>query len=389
MAYLGTNGTQLEQILELLTEHGFGGMSEAMETLMNAAMILERQKHLGVGYYQRGEERRGHANGFKPKTVKTRLGELSLQVPQVRDSSFYPQALERGLRSETALNLALAEMYINGVSTRRVAKITESLCGFNISSTQVSELSKKMDEHLSLWRNRPLEAYAHLLLDARYEKVRHGGQVVSCAVLIAVGIDVQGKRSVLGVSVKLSEQEVHWREFLKSLVARGLHGIKSITSDAHEGIKAALNAVFPGIPWQRCQFHLQQNAQKYVPKQSLKKEVTSSIRAIFNAPNRVEADRLLDLAIQGYQQKAPALAAWMEKSIPEGLTIFAFPEKTRRRLRTTNMLERINREVKRRTRVATLFPNEASCLRLVSAILVEISEDWESGKIYLNPEQED
>jgi transposase-like protein len=264
MAYAKMNTTQLEQVLELLTANGFGGMAEAMEILMNTAMVLERQQHMGVEYsHQRAESRLGQANGFKPKAVKTRIGELSLQIPQVRDSSFYPQALERGLRSETALNLSLAEMYVQGVSTRKIAKITEALCGFNVSSSQVSEVSKKMDAHLSEWRERKLEAYSQILLDARYEKIRHGGQVVSCAVLIAVGINEAGKRSILGVSVKLSEQEVHWRDFLKSLVARGLHGIKLITSDAHEGIKAALRAVFPGVPWQRCQFHLQQNAQKY------------------------------------------------------------------------------------------------------------------------------
>lgn len=386
MAYNEKQHNQFESVLELLIEHGFGGMAEAMETLMNTAMVVERQQHLGVDYYQRGETRRGQANGFKPKMVRTRLGELNLQIPQVRDSSFYPEALERGLRSETALNLALAEMYVQGVSTRKMAKITESLCGFSISSTQVSELSQKMDIHLNQWRNRELGACAQMLLDARYEKIRHGGHVVSCAVLIAIGIDQAGKRSVLGVSVKLSEQEVHWREFLKGLVARGLHGMKLITSDAHEGLKAALRAVFPNVPWQRCQFHLQQNAQKYVPKQSMKAEVATSIRAIFNAQDRTEADRQLNLAIQKYQAAAPALAQWMENSIPEGLTILAFPEKIRKRLRTSNMLERVNREIKRRTRVATLFPNEESCLRLVSAILVEISEEWDSSPAYLKPE---
>jgi transposase-like protein len=388
MAYTQENTTQMEQVLELLTQHGFEGMGEAIGTLMNAAMVLERQNHLRVGYYQRGSERQGQANGFKPKTMKTRVGEVQLQIPQVRDSTFYPESLERGQRSETALTLALAEMYVNGVATRKVANITETLCGLSVSSTQVSEASKKLDTQLSEWRERKLGAYPHLILDARYEKVRQGGTVVSCAVLIAVGIDEKGKRSILGVSVKLSEQEVHWRDFLKSLVERGLHGIELITSDAHEGLKAALRAVFPSVFWQRCQFHLQQNAQKYVPKQSMKTEVASSIRAIFNASDRTEADRQLRLAMEKYKTSAPALAAWMETSIPEGLTVFDFPEKIRKRLRTSNMLERINKEVKRRTRVASLFPNEQSCLRLVTAILVEISEEWEAGPAYLKPEDD-
>ena len=177
-----------------------------------------------------------------------------------------PNALERGLRSERALKISLAEMYIEGVSTRKVAKITEKLCGFEVNSSQVSKATKLLDEEIHKWRNRPLSEFPYVMLDARYEKVRHGQQVVDCAVLIAIGIDANGNRDVLGVSVSLSEQEVHWRDFLKHLQERGLHGIQLITSDAHSGLKAAMRSVFPSVPWQRCQFHLQQNAQAYVPK---------------------------------------------------------------------------------------------------------------------------
>ena len=201
--------------------------------------------------------------------------------------------------------------------------------------------------------------------------------------LIAIGVDESGKRQVLGVSVALSEHEVHWREFLASLLQRGLTGVRLIISDDHSGLKAARRAVFGGVPWQRCQFHLQQNAQAYVTKHEMKSVVAQDIRAIFAAADRDEADRLLKRTAEKYQASMPKLATWMEAALPAGLTVFSFPERHRRLLRTTNGVERVNKEIKRRTRVAGLFPNEASCLRLVSAILMEISEDWQTGKCYL------
>ena len=203
------------------------------------------------------------------------------------------------------------------------------------------------------------------------------------AVLIASGVDTAGKRGVLGVSVTLSEQEVHWRAFWQSLVERGLRGVQLIISDAHTGLKAAGLAVFGGVPWQRCQFHLQQNAQAYVPRHELKREVAAAIRAIFNAPHLNEAKRLLAETVQQYRAIAPKLATWMEEHLPEGLMVFAFPEAHRRLIRTTNGLERLNQEIRRRTRVARLFPNDASCLRLVTAVVMEISEEWETDKAYL------
>ena len=374
--------TMLE-VLQLLTTDGFDGMGEASRCLINLAMKLERQQYLGVNPYERGEERQGSANGFKSKTVKTRIGELKLAVPQVRDSGFYPTSLEKGIRSERALKLALAEMYVQGVSTRRVAKITEELCGFEVSSSQVSRAVQELDPILAQWRNRPLGVFPYVFLDARYEKVRVNGAVVSSAVLVATGVSEDGHRCVLGTSVAISEQEVHWREFLKSLQTRGLHGVQLFTSDAHEGLKAARTAVFPSVPWQRCQFHLQQNAQSYVPKQEMKKEVAADIRNIFNTPSREEAERHLNLFFDKYAKSAPRLAAWAEENLTEGFTVFQFPVEHRVKIRTSNPLERVNKELKRRTRVVSIFPNEASCLRLVSAVLMEISEEWETGKIYL------
>jgi putative transposase len=378
------NATALADVVELLAEHGFGGMAQAIEILMNEAMILERNEALGAGPYERTADRRGYANGFKDKAVKSRLGELNLRVPQARGVEFYPSALERGERSERALKLAVAEMYVQGVSTRKVAAITKELCGLDVTSSQVSRAAEELDKELEAWRNRPLTEHPYLILDARYEKIRHAGSVVPCAVLIAIGVNDLGKRSVLGVSVSLSEAEVHWREFLASLQDRGLHGVKYIVSDDLYGLKAARESRFPGVPWQRCQFHLQQNATAYVPKVAMRKEVAADIRSVFNAPDRNEADRLLKQTVEKYAKSAPRLSTWIEENVHEGLTAFVLPPPHRRMLRTTNMLERLNKEIKRRTRVATLFPNEASALRLISAVLVEVSEEWETGKRYLN-----
>jgi putative transposase len=299
---------------------------------------------------------------------------------------FYPNALEKGLRSERALKLAMAEMYINGVSTRKVNEVLKELCGLEVTSTQVSRATGLLDEELEKWRNRPLGHTPFIQLDARYEKVRHGGSVVNCAVLIATGVTLEGQRSVLGVSVSLSEAEAHWRAFLASLKDRGLHGVIMITSDDHQGLKAALKSIFNGVSWNRCHVHLQRNASAYVPKVAMRSAAARDISNILSAPNRDEARRLLDLTVDKYRAKAPRLASWMEQNIPEGFTVFMLPDAMRRRLRTTNMLERLNREIKRRTRVASLFPNEASLIRLVSAILMETSEEWETSKKYLRLE---
>jgi len=374
----------LERVLQLLTSEGGSVLTELLRQLLNGCMQLERQQHLQAEPHERTPERVAHANGFKEKTAKTRLGEIAFRVPQVREGGFHPRSLEVGLRSERALKLALAEMYVQGVSTRKVAAITEQLCGFEVSSTQVSRAAAELDETLSSWRERPLNIFPYLFLDARYEKVRVEGQIRDAAVLVAVGVGTDGKRQVLGVSVSLSEAEVHWRNFLRSLLERGLGGVKLITSDDHSGLKAARLSVFGGVPWQRCQYHLQQNAQAYVPKQEMKTEVARDIRAIFNAADQQEATELLKRVVQKYAKTASKLSEWIEMNLPEGLTVFAFPESHRRLLRTNNGVERaINQEIRRRTRVARLFPNEASCLRLVTALVMEISEEWQTGKAYL------
>jgi transposase-like protein len=370
--------------LKQIASEGLDAIPEMINILINEAMRLEREQYLNAGPYERTPERRGHANGYKPKTVKTRVGEIQFEVPQVREGQFYPEALEKGLRSERALTLALAEMYVQGVSTRRVAAITEQLCGTAVTSMQVSRATEKLDEVLEAWRNRPLGEIVYLYLDARYEKARIDGQLRDTAILIASGVGRDGKRRILGVSVSLSEAEQHWRLFLEGLVERGLHGAQLIISDDHYGLRKARQAVFTGIPWQRCQFHLQQNASQYVPRKRMQTEVATDIRAVFNAPNRAHAEQYLKQIVSKYADAASDLADWMETAIPEGLTVFDFPEAHRRRIRTSNMLERVSQEIKRRTRVVRIFPNQNSCLRLVSAILMEIDEDWETGRIYLN-----
>ncbi len=347
-------------------------------------MKYERSAVLNAEPYERTEHREGHANGFKNKTMRTTLGKLDFNIPQVRGNiEFYPTGLEKGLRSERALKSAMAEMYINGVSTRKVTRVFEKMCGVSVTSDEVSRATKLLDKEFSLWRNRPIGQICHLIIDARYEKVREGNIVVDKALFVALGVTPEGKRTVLGLSVSSNEGEVHWRSFFESLQKRGMYGLESITSDAHTGIRAARKAVFPSVPWQRCQFHLQQNAQSYVPRISMKQEVAGDIRMVFNAPDLIEAERYLKLIVGKYSKSAPRLSEWMEENIPEGLTVFSLPACRRKKLRTSNGIERLNREIKKRTKVVSIFPNDASLERLATAILIEISEEWETGRTYM------
>jgi putative transposase len=379
----GTENNLMSQVLEMVGKQGTDSLLGAFRLLLNEAMCLERSQALAAQPYERSEDRQGYANGFKDKTLKTRLGEVTVQIPQTRGVSFYPQSLERGCRSEKALKLAIAEMYVMGVSTRKVTAVMERLCGLEVSSTQVSRLSAELDGELDAFRTRPLGAYPYVFLDAQYQKVRRDGSVRDLAVLIAVGINPEGRREILGVSTSLSEAEVHWRAFLDSLQKRGLGGMELIVSDDHAGLRKARRALFPSVPWQRCQFHLAQNAQAYVPKEDMRKAVGQALRDIFNAGGLEDARAKLAKTVKEYARKAPALAKWMEENLEEGFTVFQFPRAGWKKLRTSNVLERTNREVKRRTRVASLFPNEASCLRLVTAVLQEIHEEWMVGKLYL------
>ena len=371
-----TNDTLMPELLKLVTTSGSDSMREVFQRLLNEAMKLERAEALGAEPYERTPERTGYANGFKPKTIQTRMGAVTVEIPQVGGISFYPQSLEKGIRSERALKLAIAEMYVNGVSTRRVTEITEVLCGLEISSSQVSRVSKVLDEELDKFRTRKLGCFPYVFLDARYEKVRHNDEVIDHAVLIAVGINLKGQREVLGVSTSFSEAEVHWRDFLHSLTQRGLHGVELVVSDDHSGMKAARKAIFPNVPWQRCQFHFAQNAQSYVPRKHLKEELALALRDIFGCVTKDEARQKLTVTIAKYQKIAPEWCRFLEDDIEECFAIYTLPREFHRKLRTVNGLELVNREIKRRTRVATIFPNSASCLRLASALLIEIHEEW-------------
>lgn len=376
--------TLVEQIIKGLIGGGAEGLKPVLEILFNTAMKVEREQFLGAAPHERTEERKGHANGYKPKELHTRFGSLELEVPQVRGLGFYPQSLEKGSRSEKALKLAIAEMYLQGVSTRRVQDITEKLCGYEVSSTQVSRVTKELDGQFEQFRNRPIGEICYLILDALYLKVRHNGSVIDMAILMAYGVTPEGKREILGASAELSEAEVHWREFLMSLQSRGMRGLRLVISDDHVGLKSARKAVFPSVPWQRCQFHLSQNAQSYAPKKSMRAEIAEVMRGIFNSPTLEIAQEMKRQAIEKYRKRAPEFAKWLEANVDEGLTAYQFPIEHWRKIRTSNGMERVNREVKRRTRVAVLFPNKESALRLVTGVIQEIHEEWITGRQYLD-----
>jgi transposase-like protein len=377
--------TEKKNILEHLISDGAKNLAPTIELLLNEAMKFERQAVLKAAPYERSEERIGYANGFKEREYSSRLGTLKIQIPQVRGVSFYPKCLEKGERSERAFKLAIAEMYVQGVSTRKVSAVMEQLCGFSVSSSQVSECAALLDEELEKFRKRPLTGkYAYVYFDAIYEKVRHNGSVISMANLIAIGVNQEGNREVLAVFSKLSEAEIHWRELFEDLQRRGLSGVRLFISDDHSGMKAARKAVFPSVKWQRCQFHMAQNAQSYAPKKTMQDEIGEAMRLIFQSHSYEMAQEQKRIILEKYKVSAPKFVNWLEENIEEGLTCFSFPKEHRKKIRTVNSLERLNKEIRRRTRVATLFPNEASCERLITAILQEVHEEWSTGRTYLD-----
>ena len=376
-----TDNTEIVEMMQTLMNEGMQGFPAVAARMYNLAMQFERELHLGAGRYERTEGRTGYANGYKPKTLKTAAGNLRLRIPQVRgsDRPFYPRSLERGTRSDRAIRMAVAEMYVKGVSTRKVQSVFEELCDVDITAEQVSRAMRELDGELESWRNRPIGAVKVLFADATYHRVRVNGVVVSTATFIVTGVLEDGHRAILAVDSDVSENEVHWRRVLSSLIERGMRGVRLIVSDSHDGLRAAREATLPGIPWQRCQMHLQQNAQAHVTKAALRPEVASDIRSVFSAGSLDEARRILAEIVEKYSKCQAKLAAWMEDSIPEGLTVFAFPAAVRQFLRTNNMEENLNRQIKQRTRLIPAFPNVSSLLRLVSAICAEISDDWETS----------
>ena len=381
-----SNQTLSPLVAEVLNELAMSGLeclTPTLEKLLNELMLMERNQVLQAAPYQRTEQRKGYANGFKNKTLQMRCGKLQLQVPKTREEPFYPSCLEKGMRSERALQLAIAEMYVKGVSTRKVKKITDKLCDHEVSSTQVSRLAALLDEELEKFRNRPLGKIKYLYLDATYEKARYEGCVRSVAILTAIGVNEEGYREVVGISCSISEAEVHWRSFLENLLKRGLCGVELIISDAHAGLTKAREAVLPSVKWQRCLFHLAQNAQHHAKTNQMRGEIADAVRDIYLAQTREEAKERLQSVVKKYEPEAPEFSAWVEENFEEGLTYYDYPKEHRKKLRTNNVSERLNKEIRRRARVAGVFPNTESLLRLTTAVVVEIHEGWISGRKYL------
>jgi putative transposase len=369
-------------------QSGFGGedfLRELVQRTVQQVLESEMTRFLGAGTYERNGERRGWRNGYKPRTLKTRVGELELMVPKDRDGEFQTEWFERYPRSEKALVLAMLQMDVEGVSTRKVSAITEALCGLEVSKSQVSSLTAKLDAEIAEWRMRPLTlSYPYLVVDARYEKVRPGGAVVSQGVLVATGIDERGYREVLGAWVAESESEASWGEVFAELRQRGLRGVRYVVSDDHAGMVKAIGRHFQGAVWQRCQVHFVRNALSLCGVQQ-RPLVLSRMRSVTEAPTRETAQNALALAVAELEKKAPKTALLLEEHGEEILGVDALPEAHRKRMRTTHMLERQNQELKRRTRVVRVFPNGQSCLRLVSALLMETSQEW-MDRLYLRME---
>jgi transposase-like protein len=359
-----------------------------IRTVVRAALqeVLEAEmsEAVGAGKGERTSLRLGYRSGYYGRTLMTRIGKLELRVPQDRDGRFSTELFERYQRSERALVAALAEMYVQGVSTRKVKAITEELCGHSFSASSISTINKKLDENLAQFATRRLsEAFPYLILDARYEKVREAGVIASHAVLIAIGIDWDGRRQVLGVELANRESRSSWRDFLLGLRERGLTGVEFVVADDHAGLKAAIHEVLPEAAYQRCYVHFLRNALDYVPRK-VDDDCLQELRWLYDRRDLAEARADLAAWIGKWQAKYPRLIAWVEENIEETLTFYRLPRQHHKHLKSTNMLERLNEEIKRRTHVVRIFPNAESCLRLVRALCVETHENWLEAHRYLN-----
>lgn len=365
-------------------------LKEIVERAIQEMLEAEMTEHIGAAPYERAENRTGHRNGHKSRALRTRVGTLNLLVPQDREGTFSTRLFARYQRNEKALCLALMEMYVEGVSTRKVKEITEELCGTSFSKSLVSSLAGSLDSELLGWRNRGLEAeaYPYVFVDARYEKVRMDHRIVSQGVLIVSAVrEPDGLREILAVEVADTESEATYQELFRSLKSRGLSGVELVISDEHEGLKAAVARHFQGASHQRCQVHYSRNLLGMVGAKK-RKELAADLRGIFAAPDGRSALGLASSVAQKWREKGhEKVAEHIEEHIEECLACLAFPESHRRRIRTTNGLERFNQELRRRTRVVRIFPNREACLRLVSALAVEQSEEWVTGRRYLDMEE--
>jgi len=371
---------QMKSVLMEQKDYLLPVVQEAVQTILE----LEMEECLQAGKHERSEERLGYRSGYYRRRLITRVGTILLRVPQDRAGHFSTQVFEQYQRSEKALVAALAQMYVQGVSTRKVARITEELCGHEFSASSISAITARLDAQLEEFSRRPLtEAFPYVILDARYERVREGGVIVSRAILIALGIDWEGRRQVLAVEYANRESQSSWREFLVQLQARGLNGVLVVVSDDHPGLKAAIREVLPGAWWQRCYVHFLRNALDYLPRKA-DDDCLQELRWMYERRNVEEARRDLKPWLEKWSGKYPKLCAWVESNIEETWTFYRLPREHHKHLKSTNLLERFNQEIKRRTLVVRIFPDEASCLRLVRAVATEQHEEWMEGSRYLN-----
>lgn len=380
----------LEQHLETLKagEESDDWIRDLVEWLLQEVLDVEFGQFLGAAPYERSQDRKGYRNGYYQRELFTRVGRLTLRVPRDRQGRFSTEIFERYQRSEKALVLALQESYLQGVSTRKVKKITEKLCGVQFSKDQVSSMAKGLDEELMAWRSRPLEkAYPYLVVDAHYEYVREDGQVESDGVLLVKGVGSDGYREILSVLVAPTEEEATWNDVFSDLLDRGLDAgeIDCITSDEHKGLRKAMRRYLPRVTWQRCQTHYQRNAAGKVPAKA-REEVHAGLRDVFVAPDEQRAWQRAQRLMEDWQSRFPELVEWLGETLQDALAVFSLPKEHRTRMRTNNGLERFHEEIRRRTRVVRIFPNRMSCLRLCTALSMEQSEDWLTGHRYLDME---
>jgi putative transposase len=369
-------------MVELVKEGDY--LRTVVQEVVQQILEAEMDETLGAGKSERTTNRRGYRSGHYGRTLITRVGKLELQVPQDRQGHFRTEVFERYQRSEKALVGALAEMYVQGVSTRKVKAITEELCGHEFSSATVSRMNQSLDGELTKFAERRLEEeYPYLVLDARYEKVREDGVVRSQAVQVAIGINREGRRCVLAVGLANRESTTSWREFLLALKQRGLRGVELAVSDDHAGLKNAIAEILPEAAWQRCYVHFLRNALDYLPRKA-SDDCLVELRWLYDRHDLEQARTDLAVWLNKWQKKYPKLCTWVEANIEETFTFYRLPAEHHKHMKSTNMLERINEELKRRTLVVRIFPNAASCLRLVRALAAEIHEEWVEGTRYLN-----
>jgi transposase-like protein len=360
-------------------------MRQLLQRMIQDVLESEMRTFLQAESYERTDTRTGYRNGYKPRMLHTRVGTLELMVPKDREGQFKTELFERYQRSEKALLLSIAEMYVQGVGTRKVRKITEALCGLEISKSQVSELTKRLDTEIEAWRNRPLNReYIYLIADARYEHIRSGGCVTSGGVLIVVGVDNAGYREPLGVWAADSEHETSWTNVFNNLKKRGLRGVQYVVSDDHKGLKKAVFRCFQGALWQRCQVHFMRNILSHTSRKE-RAYIISLMREITAAGSAETARKRITETVGQLERTHPKIAEMLDEHGEEILAVYHLPHAHRKRMRSTNMLERLNQEIKRRTRVVRIFPNEASCIRLVGALAMETAEEWMQRK-YLDIE---